>query len=182
MVLLNRADIENALNLLLEELSKSNEESAIYVIGGAAINLAYNEKRATTTDVDVKITNPDVVIKAAEQVGNQLNLPADWLNTEAVGYLSTQNQPTDWILWKASGKASIYIAAPEMLLTMKLKASRLGRDGDDIWDLLNRVDPQTINDIDSLFDRYFPGETYPSQATELINDWFQEFRGFKPIA
>ena len=58
----------------------------MYVVGGAAIALAFDERRATR-DIDAVFEPKSVVYEAAAVVAEQLRLPAGWLNDAVKGFL-----------------------------------------------------------------------------------------------
>lgn len=117
--------------------------------GGAALVLLYDARKATR-DVDafaVLSINPEVVRAAARRVAESLDLPEDWLNDGAKGYLHGL-MPGE-ILFK-SASLIVRSVAPQQLLAMKLSAwrddvdiadaglllSKLSGDRDQIWSLI----------------------------------------------
>jgi len=86
---LDVATIRAALNALAQDLSADHEQGELLVLGGAALALLYNA-RPTTKDVDVYIVRPAeaaIVRRAAARVARSLDLPDDWLNDGAKGFV-----------------------------------------------------------------------------------------------
>jgi len=89
MVMLSRHDIDAALTRLGELAQQQSTRVELLVMGGAAMVLAY-DARQSTRDVDVLIRFPRearIVRDLAKQVGQEQDLPEDWLNDGAKGYL-----------------------------------------------------------------------------------------------
>lgn len=149
MKLLSREDIWKALKALSGELGVREHPAEIIVGGGAALVLLYSAREATR-DVDafaVLSVNPEVVRAAARRVAGALELPEDWLNDGAKGYLHGL-APGEILLESAS--LIVRTVAPQQLLAMKLSAwrddvdiadarlllSNLPGDRDQVWSLV----------------------------------------------
>lgn len=91
---INKDSLEEALGLLGEILEIRSRQPSHYVVCGGSSLLALGlVTRPTTKDVDILAqldSNghlvqprplPDWIVSDAEEVGEQLNLPADWFNT-----------------------------------------------------------------------------------------------------
>ncbi|MEO5679922.1 MAG: hypothetical protein ABIS47_09665 [Acidimicrobiales bacterium] len=59
----------------------------LYVVGGAAIALAFDERRATR-DVDAVFEPKLIIYEEAARVADELHLPAGWLNDGVTGLLA----------------------------------------------------------------------------------------------
>ena len=89
MALLSKEEIETALARLGELALKQGMPVELLLVGGADMVLAYNA-RLSTHDVDAIILSPrqvEVVRSLAQQVAIEQNLPEEWLNDGAKGYL-----------------------------------------------------------------------------------------------
>lgn len=62
----------------------------------------------------------------------------------------------------------IQVASAEALLVMKLRANRPGRDTDDIRQLLALCDIDSVQAADELYDEYYPGESLPDRAWDMV--------------
>src|SRR5205823_3524675 len=111
-------DIERAFAALSEQLDRERASAEIVVVGGAALVLLFRA-RETTKDVDAVFLRPEasVVRHAAEEVASRLNLPSDWLNDGAKGYLV--GITTGELLYN-SASLIVRAASIEQLLAMKL--------------------------------------------------------------
>ena len=111
-----------AFDALSDELAARGTRGDVFVVGGAAIALAYADRRVTR-DIDA-IFEPKVVIyDAARRVAEQLSLPDDWLN-DAVKSFAPGNDPNRQIVL-STPSLEVAAASPEYLLAMKLLASRV---------------------------------------------------------
>ncbi len=148
MRLLSRREILVALNALAEEL-KHDSPVEVVIGGGAALVLLYGAREATK-DVDaLRISTPDAarVRAAASRVAGSLDLPEDWLNDGAKGYLHGL-LPGEIVF--ESPSLVVRSVAPQQLLAMKLSAwrddvdigdarlllSKLAGSRDGIWSLI----------------------------------------------
>jgi hypothetical protein len=87
-VALSVSDINRALDALSEELVGLGERAEIAIVGGAALVLLFGA-RETTKDVDAFFVKPNAskFREAGARVAGRLNLPDDWLNDAAKGFL-----------------------------------------------------------------------------------------------
>ena len=86
-VLLGRAEIERAFTALGERLVRRGVVADVFVVGGAAMALAYDAARVTR-DVDAVFKPHGIVLDEARKVADDLGLPYWWLNQQASVYIS----------------------------------------------------------------------------------------------
>jgi len=138
MNILPRPQIIQALETLGVLAHQQAHTIELVVMGGAAMVLMYNARPATR-DVDVLIQSPRarLVRQLAKQVAQQFDLPLDWLNDGAKGYLVGLSQGD--IVFSAPG---ILVKTPAVaqLLAMKLSAWRDDVDIDDARHLLQNLE------------------------------------------
>lgn len=85
-VLLGRAELERAFAALGERLARRGVVADVFVVGGAAMALAYDADRVTR-DVDARFVPHGIVLDEARHVAQDLGLPPWWLNEQATAYL-----------------------------------------------------------------------------------------------
>jgi hypothetical protein len=73
-VLLGRAELEGAFTALGGRLARRGVVADIFVVGGAAMALAYDATRVTR-DVDARFVPHGIVLEEARQVADDLGLP-----------------------------------------------------------------------------------------------------------
>src|SRR3954469_11172790 len=83
---LSGADIRRLFVQLAEELSGRGVRAELFLVGGAAIALCFDERRATR-DLDAVFAPTDAVRRAAAAVAEREGLEPDWLNDAVKGFL-----------------------------------------------------------------------------------------------
>lgn len=126
---MNRDEIIAALTSLAAELRRRGTSADMYVVGGAAIALAYDERRATR-DIDAVFEPKSVVYEAAAAVAAERELPAGWLNDAVKGFLAGDDPSATPVL-DLPGLRCL-VASPRTLLALKVLAHRVGEDEDDV--------------------------------------------------
>lgn len=108
------------------------------MVGGAALVLLFRA-RESTKDVDAYFVKPEAadIREAAEAVANRLELPNDWLNDSAKGYLVGLTMGA--VLYD-SPALTVRAASTAQLLAMKLAAWRDAIDRGDAKLLLSHMD------------------------------------------
>ena len=84
--LLDRERIRDLFRRLGERLQGKGIVGDVYVIGGAAMALAYDARRATR-DIDAVIRSSGIVLAEAHGLAAELGLPRWWLNEQASAYV-----------------------------------------------------------------------------------------------
>lgn len=126
---MDRATIVEALTALGAELAAGGQAGELYVVGGAAIALAYDERRSTR-DVDAVFEPKAAVYDAAERIAEQLGLAPGWLNDAVKGFLGGPDDGAVEVLDVPGLRVAA--ASPRMLLALKVLAHRVGEDEDDV--------------------------------------------------
>jgi hypothetical protein len=175
MSLLSRADILAALEALARELETTETvREEIVVAGGAALVLLFNAREATR-DVDafpIGSTGFTAVRKAAQRVAAALDLPEDWLNDGAKGYLNGL-LPGQVLLDRPA--LLVRALAPQQLLAMKLSAWRDDVDIADARLLLTWI-PGTRTEVWNLIEPFLvPGRGL--KARYAFDDLWENERG-----
>lgn len=132
---MDRSEILAALTALGEQVQHVGAVADLYVVGGAAIALAYDARRATH-DVDAVFVPKAIVYEAAARVAQSRGLPAGWLNDAVKGFmLGPDRYPTEVLDLPG---LRVEVASPQVVLVMKCLAHRIGEDDDDVR-LLSRM-------------------------------------------
>jgi Nucleotidyltransferase of unknown function (DUF6036) len=148
----SRATILSALQALGDELTTQGLRGQIFIVGGAAMALAYSTRRVTK-DIDAVFEPKSAIYAAAAKVAEDLGLPEDWLNDGVKGFMPSsdeQSRPVPDIRG-----IEVTTASPRYLLAMKLMAMRFGEDDEDIEVLLRECDLHSADEaLDLLRDMY----------------------------
>lgn len=89
---MGRADLERAFTALGDRLGRRGVVADLFVVGGAAMALAYDATRVTR-DVDALFVPHGVVVEESRAVADELGLPPWWLNEQASVYVSGKDDP-----------------------------------------------------------------------------------------
>jgi methylmalonyl-CoA mutase cobalamin-binding subunit len=81
---LGREDIRELLDDLSRELAARGARAELFLVGGAALAVAYDATRSTR-DLDAVFVPSDVVRQAAAAVADREGLAEDWLNDAVKG-------------------------------------------------------------------------------------------------
>ena len=85
--MLSGNDLRRLLHALGEELAAEGVRGDLFIVGGAAMALAYSTRRSTR-DIDGVFEPKQVIYDAARRVAaRHPGLPDDWLNDAVKGFL-----------------------------------------------------------------------------------------------
>lgn len=162
------AEIVVALTSLGEALDRRGVEGEMYVVGGAAIALAYDSRRSTR-DIDGVFEPKTVIYEVAAEVAEQLALPPGWLNDAVKGFLAGEDPEAAPIL-DVPGLRCL-IASPRMLLALKVLAHRVGEDEDDVLLLAGALNLGTAEDVLAVAEEVF-GDRLETAARFFVEELF----------
>jgi hypothetical protein len=128
-VLLDRARLERAFAALGDRLVQRGIVADVFVVGGAAMALAYDATRVTR-DVDSLFVPHGIVLDEARNVARDLGLPPWWLNEQASVYISGKDDLGKRRVFDHPG-LRVTAASPRHIFAMKALAART-RDIDDL--------------------------------------------------
>lgn len=143
----------------------------LFVVGGAAMALAYDAGRVTG-DVDATFVPHGVVLEEARNVAQSLGLPPWWLNEQASSYVSAQKDAGRREVFDHPG-IRVMAASPEHVFAMKAFAAR-SRDEEDLRVLAEIVGVTTMNEALIVCERFFPSEPLPPRSRAMLEDLFGE--------
>lgn len=149
---MDRDEIVDSLSALATELQRRGVSAEMYIVGGAAISLAFDERRATR-DVDAVFEPKEIVYEAAARVAEQRGLPAGWLNDAVKGFLAGEDPAAAPVL-DLPGLRCL-AASPEKLLALKVLAHRVGEDEDDVRLLAAEIGLETSEDVLAIAERTY---------------------------
>ena len=149
--LLGRAELEQAFAALGDRLARRGVVADLFIVGGAAMALAYDANRVTR-DVDATFVPHGIVLE------------------QASSYVSTQNDDGRREVFDHPG-IRVMAASPEHVFAMKAFAAR-SRDEDDLRTLAKIVGVTTMNAALELCERFFPSEPLPKRSQAMLEDLF----------
>jgi hypothetical protein len=168
-VLLDRTRILQALRDLAERLRRRNLVATVYLFGGAAIVLAFDE-RGATRDLDARFTSTSAVLDEVRAVAEALGLPRSWLNEQGTMYLPRADDPhPDPVFDHANLR--VLRASDRHLLAMKAAAARRNTaDVTDIALLARHLGVDDPREVVRIHDEVFPDEPLDDAKVAVIEE------------
>lgn len=163
----SRQQIITALQALGDDLTSQGVRGQIFIVGGAAMALAYSTRRVTK-DIDAVFEPKAVIYETAVRVAENLGLPDDWLNDAVKGFLPGRDdgaQP----LPEVQG-IEVTTASPRYLLAMKLMAMRFGEDDEDIQILLHQAEIKDASEALDLLSTMYPHREPPLKTQLFLQE------------
>jgi hypothetical protein len=164
---LGREDIRALLDDLSAELAARGARAELFLVGGAALAVAYDATRATR-DLDAVFIPTDTVRQAAAAVAQHRGLTEDWLNDAVKGFLPGPDP--DAQRFYSSDSLIVDVASPRYLLAMKLFAARAEIDADDIILLYRQLGFTTVDEGLDLVEQAYPGRPIPAKVKFLLTE------------
>ncbi|MGE0550178.1 MAG: hypothetical protein AB7O24_08750 [Kofleriaceae bacterium] len=168
-VALTKPEIERLFRALDAELKAMAVVGEVYVVGGAVLCLVF-EVRPSTKDVDGHFAPTQKIRQAAARVAATRDLPENWLNDAAKGFLSSRG---GYRLFLELPNLRVFTAQPEYLLAMKCMAFRLGgefHDEADIRFLLRYLNIESYDAALAIITRYYPLEGFPQKTLYALEE------------
>lgn len=166
--MLTRERILELFGELDDELRRSKVRGDVFIVGGAAMAVAY-EARPATRDIDA-IWHPSSEIReaAARIAARHDDLEPDWLNDGVKGFLPGDDTAPRVVY---DGEAlTVSAASPEYLLATKLLASRVSRDEDDILLLYDLSGLTSVDEGLDIVERYYPGRPVEAKVQFYLEE------------
>lgn len=151
---MNRTELRQALITLNNRLAHYNISGEVGLYDGAVMCLALNAREGTH-DIDA-IFNPKMdILRIANEVGEELGLPAGWFNDGVKGFISKNNT---MIPFQQMSNLSIYVASPEYMFAMKAVSCRLDviNEINDIKFLVKHLNITTLEQAERIIYNYYP--------------------------
>lgn len=164
---LGREDIRGLFDQLSDELARRKAKADLFLVGGAAIAVAYDDARSTR-DLDAVFLPTDVVREAAAAIGERNGLEPDWLNDAVKGFVPGPDPEAQ--RFYDSDSLVVDVASPRYLLAMKLFASRVESDADDIMFLYRQLGFTTVEEGLDLVESVYAGRPVAPKVQYLLHE------------
>lgn len=171
----DRNEIIKALTEVGEILHQRRKIGDIAIFGGSAMALQF-DVAFVTHDVDALISSDHGdVMDAVQEVGRRHGWNSTWLNEGVSIYLSPEAQGhlASFATFPSPERVGlrVYVAKPEYLLALKLRALRIGsRDVDDAVSLARHLGLATTEDLAEVVRRNFPNEPLDARKQMILSE------------
>ena len=167
--MLTRERILGLFAELDDELCRAEVRGDVFVVGGAAMTVAY-DARPSTRDVD-GIWHPSTEVRtaAAQVAARHDDIESDWLNDAVKGFLPAHDPVPTTVIYDGEC-LTVSVPSPDYLLATKLLASRVGRDEDDILLLYDLCGLTTVDQGLDLIERYYPGRPIEAKVRFYLEE------------
>lgn len=167
--MLERDRILELFGELNDELCREGVRGDLFMVGGAAMAVAY-DARPATRDVD-GIWHPSSEVRAAAAriAARYEDLEPDWLNDGVKGFLPPEDLGTPRVVYE-NDCLTVSAPSPHYLLATKLLASRVSRDEDDILLLYKLCGFTTVEQGLDLLETYYPGRPIEAKVRFYLEE------------
>ena len=169
---LNKEGLLELLDELSERLRRKKTRASIYIVGGAAMALAFDRSR-TTHDIDARIdAGHGALVEAVHHIANRRGLPTSWLNDQATPHLPMARDHRARTVY-ASEYLTVTGASGEHIPGMKLESGR-AFDQKDVVRLVRHLELRTVDEGTGIHRRLFPHSRKSAQAREMMDTALKE--------
>lgn len=167
--MLTEEKIRELFELLNAGLSKRDAQAEVGIVGGAVMCLVFHARKATR-DVDAIFEPASVVREIVVRISEEENLPKDWLNDAAKGFIQGQFKKQEVI-----NLSHLRVWAPEAryMLAMKCISARWdSSDRDDVLFLIGYLKLKSAQAVFKIIQYYYPKNRIPPKTQFLIEEIF----------
>lgn len=166
---MRRDEIVELLTELGRRLAARGLEGEMYVVGGAAIALAFDSRRSTR-DIDAVFEPKTEIYEVAGELAADRGLPDGWLNDAVKGFLAGADPDAPLVL-ETPGLA-VSTASPRILLAMKVLSHRVGEDEEDVRLLAAELELETAAEVLTLAEAVY-GDRLDAGARFFVEQLFE---------
>lgn len=164
--LLDAEQVRALLTELGARLSEQGIEARVFLVGGAAMALAFSRRRVTR-DLDAVFEPKSEIYAHAAVIARERGLAEDWLNDSVKGLLPDKTAPAEGTASFSAPGIHVGVASAEYLFAMKAAAARLETDGADLRLLARELGITTTTQALDLVERFYRPERLTAK-TQLI--------------
>ena len=164
--LLDGERVRELLHELGARLVVRGIEGRMFLVGGAAMALAFSRRRITR-DLGAVFEPKIEIYDEAHAMASDHGLPDDWLNDAVKGLLPNKVMPVEGTASFSAPGLHVGVASAEYLFAMKAMAARQETDGDDLRLLAAELGITTPQQGLDLVERFY-APTRLSAKTQLL--------------
>lgn len=165
--MLKKEKILELFEKLSNKLESRGEKGEVGIVGGAVMCLVFNA-RASTRDIDGIFKPTKLIRELVSEIAIDENLPNDWLNDGAKGFLEPNFISNDVLNFP-----NLRVWAPEAkyMLAMKCLSARWdSNDKDDVVFLIKFLKLKKSKDIFKIIEHYYPKKVIPPKTQFFIEE------------
>lgn len=168
-MLFDRGTLTQLLTELGDDLHAQGVRGELFMVGGRAMALAYNTRRSTR-DIDAVFEPKAVIYEAARRIAarHQGDLDDDWLNDGVKGFMLGED-PDATVAFQHPG-LNVRVASPRYLFAMKVAASRVEQDDDDIAILFGLAGFASVAEALGYIEATYPQLRLEPRAQYLLEE------------
>lgn len=164
--------VDRIRDLLIElgrRLDERGIEARLFVVGGAAMALAYGRDRVTR-DIDAVFVPKTEVYAEAARMARDLGIPEDWLNDGVEGLMPDRAQPVEGSTSFTTAGLHVGVASAEYLYAMKAQAARQEADADDLRHLVDLLGLRSVDEALDLVEHFYDPVRLRANTKLLLED------------
>ncbi len=165
----SRDEIVSNLEALSNQLEEQGIRGEMFLVGGAAMALAYNRKR-TTRDLDAVFEPKMLIYEAAKRVAEIRHLEPDWLNDAVKTFMPGPDPQAETVLNLPA--LSVSVASPRYRFALKALAWE-DRDIDDLKILYNLCGFSSVDEAIDYVDMVYSGRPVEARVAFVLREILQ---------
>jgi len=169
--LLDADEIRELLIALGARLERRGIEARLFLVGGAAMALAFTRRRVTR-DLDAVFEPKSEIYEEAAALARERGLPEGWLNDGVKGLLPDKAAPVEGQASFVAPGIRVGVASAEYLFAMKAAAARQETDGEDLRVLAAALGLTSARQALDLVDRFYGSNRLTTKTQLIIEDLF----------
>ena len=130
----------------------------------------YYFDRDSTRDIDAGFPSDPVISEVMQEIALREKLPANWINNEAAMFFGFPPS-SYWTTKRTIGDVTLKVASPELMLALKIKASRGRRDNEDVVELLRILGLSSIEEVLAIYVNVYAQEEMNFEMMELVTQF-----------
>ena len=155
-----------ALAEVADRLHRRGAVARIYIVGGAAMALAYDAERASHDIDSVVLDGYGPLVDVVREVARERGWPTTWLNDQAASYVPSAPDPTARVVFDHPALRAL-AASPEHLLAMKAMASRR-TDFEDLVRLIEMLGAESAPEVFAIVEGVLGSAELPDHGRLAI--------------
>ncbi|MCO6431015.1 MAG: hypothetical protein J5J00_09155 [Deltaproteobacteria bacterium] len=165
--MLTSKQIKDLFEKLNSRLAQDGEFGEIGIVGGAVMCLVYNARQATK-DVDAVFEPANKIRKIAAQIAEEDNLPEDWLNDGAKGFIQAGFNRQEVL---ELSNLRVWAPEPSYMLAMKCISARWdSKDREDVEFLIDLLRIKKVDRVFEIIEGFYPKQIIAAKTKFFLEE------------